>query len=349
MTSLRMNSLREIAFRAALIFFALPISLAPVQAQGVGSSRGLPGGNGRHTIKGRVYTPSGRPYEAGLKVRLDSDILGSSTTNTDSDGVFVFNNLPAGNYTIVIDAGPNFEATRESVTIHGNAPLENVPIPQSLNVSISLREKGAVPGAARVLNAALAGVPKPAVDLFYKARESAAKGAPQKAIDQLKAALAIHSDFALALSELGVQYLKLGHPEKAVEALEKALKLVPDEVIPRLNLGFALLNLKRYEEAEKELREVIRQKDSLATAHMYLGIVLMSQKRLEEAEQELLKAVASKSVEVANAHRYLGGIYWSKREYKKAADELEIYLKLSPQAPDAERMQTTIKELRSKQ
>jgi regulator of sirC expression with transglutaminase-like and TPR domain len=48
-------------------------------------------------------------------------------------------------------------------------------------------------------------------------------------------------------------------------------------------------------------------------------------------------------------HYYLAGIYWGRREYSRAADALEAYLKLSPQAPDAERTRATIKELRSKQ
>jgi hypothetical protein len=30
---------------------------------------------------------------------------------------------------------------------------------------------------------------------------------------------------------------------------------------------------------------------------------------------------------------YLAGIYWGRREYGRAADALEAYLKLAPQAP----------------
>jgi regulator of sirC expression with transglutaminase-like and TPR domain len=36
------------------------------------------------------------------------------------------------------------------------------------------------------------------------------------------------------------------------------------------------------------------------------------------------------------------------KQYKRAADELEAYLKLAPSAPDAERLRTTIKELRAR-
>jgi regulator of sirC expression with transglutaminase-like and TPR domain len=93
---------------------------------------------------------------------------------------------------------------------------------------------------------------------------------------------------------------------------------------------------------------------------MYLGIALLGLSRDEktkafnaekyaEAQRELEAATASGKDEVAMAHRYLGGIYWGQKDHKRAADELELYLKLDPKAPDAERTRAAIKELRSKQ
>jgi regulator of sirC expression with transglutaminase-like and TPR domain len=48
------------------------------------------------------------------------------------------------------------------------------------------------------------------------------------------------------------------------------------------------------------------------------------------------------------AHYYLGGIYWGRGDYRHAADELESYLRATPNAQDAQRVRETIKELRSK-
>src|SRR6185436_403362 len=98
-----------------------------------------------------------------------------------------------------------------------------------------------------------------------------------------------------------------------------------------------------------QLRAAIAKNNAAPTAHMYLGIALMNQKRLDEAEKELLVATGSNSTEIAPAHRYLGGIYWGMRDYKRAADELETYLKLMPNAADADRTKAAIKDLRSKQ
>ena len=67
-----------------------------------------------------------------------------------------------------------------------------------------------------------------------------------------------------------------------------------------------------------------------------------------EAEKELKAAIELGGNQLALAHYYLGGLYWKRREYQQAAEELETYLRLSPNAPDAERVRGTIKELRTK-
>ena len=59
-------------------------------------------------------------------------------------------------------------------------------------------------------------------------------------------------------------------------------------------------------------------------------------------------AIDSSGNQLTIAHYYLGGLYWRRREYNRAADELEIYLRLTPEAPDAKRVSGTIKELRAK-
>jgi tetratricopeptide (TPR) repeat protein len=304
---------------------------------GVGSSRGLPGTNdGIHTIKGRVYFPPGATGDRHLRVTLKSADSTDETTTTDEDGAFAFNRLRAGNYTVVVEGGKEFDNAIEPAAIDRASPGSRM-----VNLTISLRPKGTAEAYSKI--------PKAARDLYSKGMEAAAKGDSKKAVEHLSGAVSAYPEFAQALSELGVQYLKLGQPDKAAESLQAALKLTPNDAGARLNYGFALLNQKKFEEAEAQLREVLKTNDAMPTAHMYLGITLMNQKKMDDAEAELLRAVASNSAEVASAHRYLGGIYWGKREYKRAADELETYLKLSPKAPDAERTRAAIKELRDKQ
>lgn len=330
---------------AALLLF---IPLSSAMAQGVGSSRGLPGSGGTNTIQGKIYLPSGKPTETHLRVTLESPNTGTLSTVTDSNGSFIFNSLEAGEYRLTVEGGKEFENEVEHPAIYREASSGS----RIINLTIQLKYKPE-------LNPALSGVPKDAVDLYTKGLDSAKKGDSKKATEQLSGAVALYANFPLALNELGVQYLRLGQPEKAAEVLQKAVKLSPAEFFPHLNYGVALLNKKDYAGAETELREALKIKADAPTAHMYLGIALLTLSRDEktkqydmakynEAQKELETAVASNKAEVAMAHKYLGGIYMGNKDYKRAADELEIYLKLTPKAPDAEKLKVIIKDLRSK-
>jgi TolA-binding protein len=343
-TVIRSRSFRYIhAFFAAVL---LTVSLTSALAQGVGAGRDLSNASGNHVLTGRIYFPTQPAGDIHIKVRLESTSAPSLSTSSNADGVFRFSGLNTGYYTVIVDAGEQYEVFREQINIERG----NSYAPRTVQIPVYLRPKGSAAATAPgVTSAALAGVPRPAVELYEKALQSSQKGDAKKAIEQLNKAIELHPQFALALNELGVQYLKLGQPDKAAEPLSSAVKIMPDEFSPRLNYGIALLNQKKFKESEEQLRLALKKNDKAPTAHMYLGIVLMSQQNLDDAEKELLLAVNSNSSEVSMAHRYLGGVYWGKRDYKRAADELELYLKLVPKAPDAERTRATIKELRGKQ
>ncbi|HEY8224688.1 MAG TPA: tetratricopeptide repeat protein [Pyrinomonadaceae bacterium] len=313
------------------------------------------GTGGRHTIQGRIYFPSGRRADApGLVVKLESVTNAPITVFTDTSGAFAFKNLSAGSYTIIIEGTDDYEPTSETVYIDdpGSSSVRGRSVssstPRTFTVPIYLSPRRRVSNKPAVVNAVLAAAPKPAADLYLAALESARVGDHKKAVEQLKSALALYPQFSLALNELGVQYLLLGQPDNAASALAEAVKLVPQDVAPRLNYGIALLNQNKFAASEEQLRMVVERNSNLLTAHMYLGIALSRQQKLDEAERELLLAMSTNSPDVALAHRFLGGVYWAKRQYQSAADQLELYLKLMPNAGDAVRTREAIKELRNK-
>jgi uncharacterized protein HemY len=82
--------------------------------------------------------------------------------------------------------------------------------------------------------------------------------------------------------------------------------------------------------------------------HYYLGLALMGQQEFEGAQSEFESAIKTSGDKLALAHKYLGGIYWRNKKYREAADELEKYLKLEPKVADAEKIRSTIEELRHK-
>jgi len=320
-----------------------------------GSGRESTGTGGNHIILGKVFFPSGRRAEGTILVKLQSLNSGELSVVADSSGAFSFNSLAPGNYTVVVIAGDEYEIGREAVTIDSDLNLSRMNLPvinttrrYSVMITLQLKRNAANNAKAAVVNAALAEVPENARTLYEKGLELSRAGDSLKAIDNLRTAISLYPKFPLALNELGVQYLKINQPGKAVEPLRSATKLSPDAFTPKLNLGIALLETQQFPEAETQLRDAVKRNDSAPTAHLYLGIVLTKLPNYPEAEKELRRAIDLAGAQMGLAHKYLGGIYWSKRDYSHAVDELETYLRLTPNAPDAERVRGTIKELRNK-
>ncbi len=337
--------------RTPLLTFAV-LLLAIGMAYGQGGVDPT-GTGGQHSIHGRIYYPSGRRSDTRVKVKLESYNSGELSVMSDANGSFTFSGLIPGSYVVVVEAGADYEPVREPVYIDTEGNTSRIGIrmpiaPRSYTVQIALQLKHEDAAKAGVLDAALANVPEAARNHYLQALELMKVGDDKKAIEELKTAIAGYDNFAPAMNLLGVLYLKSGQADKAVQTFEKSTRLTPQDFLARLHYGIALLNLRRYIDAEKEFRVALGINNSVAMAHMYLGIALAVQRKLEEGERELQTAIDSKSSEVALAHRYLGGIFLERRDYKRAAAELETYLKLVPNAADANVLQQTIKDLHSK-
>jgi tetratricopeptide (TPR) repeat protein len=329
----------------------LTVLCLPAAALAQGSGRESTGNGGNHVIQGKIFFPSGRRAEGNIQVKLQSFGSGEISTIADSSGSFSFTSLSPGNYTVVINAGDDYEIAREGVTIDSDL---NISRSVSLNsgtrrytVMVTLQIKASNHAKASVVDATLAEVPPEARTSYEKALQLAKSGESARAIENLKTALSLYPKFPLALNELGVQYLKIRQANNAVEPLRSATLLSPDAATPKLNLGIALLETQQYNESETQLRNALRI-TATPTSHMYLGLTLSHLKNTAEAEKELKAAIETSGDQLTIAHYYLGGLYWKMADYHRAVDELETYLRLTPDAPDAERVRGTIKQLRSK-
>lgn len=346
--SKKRNVNAEARLLSILLLLFLPVMVFPQ-----GSGRETTGTGGNHIIQGKIFFPSGRRAEGVIQIKLQSYTSAEITTLADSSGSFSFSSLAPGNYTVVVDAGADYEVAREGVTVDSDLILPRSGV--SLNpgtrrytVMITLQAKAGTRVQASVVNAALAEVPETARSLYEKALDLSKAGESSKAIDNLKTAISLYPKFPLALNELGVQYLKIGQANNAIEPLKSAVKLSPGAFIPQLNLGIALLETQQFADAETQLREALKLNDKAPTAHMYLGIALIRVKRYDEARNELELAIRNGGENLALVHRYLGGLYMNEGRNREAADELEKYLRLDPKAPNEERIRHTIKELRGK-
>ena len=343
--------LNRLRWQMAAAVIVLLSAVLSASAQGVGSSRGLTTGEGSNMIQGRVFFPPGENSSGkSIKLHLEStEAIGGASTVTDQDGTFRFNGISPGNYAVVVDGGKEYESTREPVTI------DAVGRGRVVQVTIQLRPK------ADAANPAFAGVPQPALEAYQKGTAAAQKGNSKDAAQFLSKAVTISPTFALAVSDLGAQYIRLSQWDKAAETFEALLKLRPNDAAAHLDLGMAHYNqgMSLFKEnkgepagekmaaAESHLREALKLKSSGPSAHYYLGLTLLKLKRFDEAQAEMEATIKNGGDNIALAHRTLGGLYVGEHRNKEAADELEKYLKLDPKAPDADRIKDSIKQLRS--
>jgi Tfp pilus assembly protein PilF len=317
------------------------------QVGGIDPDPGDRGTGGRNTIQGTIFLPGGRRFDRRAKVKLVSNTGSEQFRMSDTNGAFSFLRLQGGTYTVIVDAGKEYEIHSETVDVI--VPMQRRSDPgstQSVYVTLQPRRLDVTTAPATV-DATTAGVSEAARKLYGDALESAQSGDRKKAIEQLKQAIGMHPNFMTALNELGVQYIAIKQYKDAVEALRAAIKITPDAFHPRLNYGIVLLHLKDYKGAAAELNIALQKDGASGPAHFYLGRAMVSLGNYDAAETALRQTIKLGGEEAVEAHRYLGAVYIEKRDNARAADELDTYLKLAPKAKDADRIRVIVRDLRS--
>jgi Tfp pilus assembly protein PilF len=330
---------------AAMLIF-LCWTMASAQIGGIDPDpRG--GTGGTNTIQGTIFLQGGKRLDRRAKVKLTGLATGEQFQMSDDSGAFSFRRLQGGTYTVVVDAGKEFELAAETVAIV-EAPRRRSDSGTTVPVYITLQPRpSSSSGVPGTVDAKSAGIPEAARELYKQALDSAASGDQTKALEELDKALELYPNFMAALNQLGVQYMELKNWEKAGEALRKAIGIAPEAFHPRLNYGIVLLQLKRYKDASAELNIAVQKDSSSGTAHLYLGRAMVSLGNYDAAEIALRQTISIGGEETVEAHRYLGAVYIEKHDAARAADELDMYLKLAPKAKDVERIRAIVKDLRS--
>lgn len=327
----------------AIVIAALSVAVA---AQGIGDrNRPADGGNGRFGIQGRVILPNGRPA-VGARVSVSGAdmISGNVSSVTNQDGVFQVGSLSAGNYTIEVRVS-GMPAETERLIIDRFARPG-----RTFNVVFNMRHEGGSPAeSSAAVSPLLKDVPKEAVDRFRRGQDRAQNNDYKGAIALFDEAVKLHPTFAAAYHEKGTAQLKTRDLDGALASFVKAIEVKQDYLEAKYSVGYTQFQRKNYEIAAAIFEDVLKQKRDIPEAHLFLGISLLNLKNYEAAETAFRTAVSVRDGEsVALAHKYLAGIYIQKKRNAEAVTELQRYLELVPKAPDADRLKTTIEELKKK-
>ena len=335
-----------------LAVVAALFSISPTPDTYAQSRTNQSGTGGFNQVRGKVYLPSGQSLDTPVEVELQA-VFASLKVFTDRGGSFIFQNLTAGSYTLVVNVGEQFEPALEYFTIDPDPPpprgMAVRPTPKMITVPIYLRLKRGVVLKNEVINAKWSSVPKEAVSHLKRGVELVQEAKPAEAEVELRAALKIAPTFSPAHTELGKLLLQTGKLEPAIESFRTAIKNDESDFDAHLNMGIAFLNLKKYDQSEPELVTAAYLNRTAVTPHYYLGIVFVMKGDLDIAQKAFETAKELKGGRSLPAiHKYLGRIYMKKDMQKEALQELETYLKLAPKAQDAEKVKKDISDIKAK-
>jgi tetratricopeptide (TPR) repeat protein len=336
------STARVLMRRIILLAITICYSAALVTAQIAGgmneTTNTRHGGN--NYIVGTVYAPDGFPIGRRMRVKLNSPTWGEIIITTDERGQFVFSGVSSGTYTVIIDSEKEYQPVSQAVEI----VRERNIVPETYTVTIRLREVDAAKSTTKpsVVNAANAGVPKKALEFYDKAAQLAREKDYLGAIKQLKLAVEEYPSYVSALSLIGMLYMRLNELDKADEAFKAALKIDPESYEPLLYRSITLYKLSKFKDAETSLRKALKVKPEAAAVYYYLGRTLNKLGKNDEAEKAFLTCTEKSPGEFKEAHRVLAAIYLDRGKPERVVEQLEIYLKLVPTAPDAENLRMVL-------
>ncbi len=297
-----------------------------------------------NSISGHVSNDQRAPL-ANLRVELLNEVDSViQTIKTDGSGLFVFRKLSDGTFQVRVQtSGTNYVSQTKRVDLarpHGFGAVF-----EELDFILAIRgNAGSIvkPGVVFVQE-----VPEPARKQYQKATELLEKtNRRQEAFAALKSAIDIFPQYFDALETLGTEQVKDREYEPAIPVLTKALQINSRAYASSFALGVAQYNLKQFQPAIESLRRAVLLNEKSINANLWLGIALRQTSRLDEAEAYLKRADALAESKLPDAHWQLALLFNQLKRFKEAADELEIFLKLQPDARDAELIKKLIQRLR---
>ena len=325
--------------------FGLAAIAAPLAAQGAGQQPRAAGAS--HSIRGKIFMPSGRSSEQRMRVALEVSTGGMmSETFSDSVGNFEFRAISNGNYILKVPSdGRAFEPVAEQLEVSGSFARTFTP-------HIYLRERAADPRDKpnnRLLSVAdTQEVPKEARKIYEKGLKLAQANQPQPAIAQLQAALKVFSDYLHALNKLGEQHLQLGQRDDARAYYERAIAVNTRFAAPHIGMGMLLVEQQQYAAAIAHLEAANQSDDSFPVAHIQLGLALMENTppAYARAEKELTRGLALGGKDVAYVYMHLFNLHLRQRKYAEAAAQLDGYLRDKPDASEAPQVRARLEALK---
>lgn len=300
--------------------------------------------NGR--IDGIVWNPQRQPV-SDVYVELQNELYSTlARVRTTSSGRFSFTVTRQGNYIIkVLAGGTNYSDHTEAVEIVNitRSSSDNV----YLDVYLKLDKRKINAGIIGITEAVFVQEVPDEARRLYNSGIKAVGNNDKTGFEKIEEALKIFPNYYDALNSLGREYVERKEYQRSFPYLIRSIEVNQRSYSSFYALGYAAYQLNQLPEALEAARAATIIQPNSINAQLLYGTVLRLNKDYEKAEKTLLQVKNfSKENPVAEVHWQLALVYNKLNRNKEAADELETYLKIRPEASNKKEIKDLIVKLK---
>ncbi|HJR08715.1 MAG TPA: tetratricopeptide repeat protein [Pyrinomonadaceae bacterium] len=309
-----------------------------------------------HTIRGKVRTSAGYSVPR-VTVSLESGsgaLINQTVTNNEGD--FFFGGLEDTSYQITISA-PDYNPASERVEFVRNVGAGDPG--ETRTVEITLVGRGGVRPPRAGLNFAQ-NVPKAARDAYELSLKHLKENRAPDALVALREATRIFPDYFDAHFLLASEHIKQNKLSDAITELNEAQRINPKDDRVWHAFGSVLMQQRKFAVAARVFAEAARLSPNDPQYPLLAGTALIEQAAtidpskteernyaLGEAEKSLARAYQLSERKLAAVHLQLARLHERRGDRARAADELEQYLRQSPDLKNAAAIREAVKTLRA--
>lgn len=308
-----------------------------------------------NNLRGKVRDSSGRNLARVIVDLQTGNGQPINQTVTNNEGDFQFGGLEETSYIVVISS-PDYHPINERVEFYKRTGPDQPG--ESRTVEFTLMPKSAPRPASPTRPAFAQNVPQKARDAFDRAMKLSRENKSQPSIAAMQEAIQIFPDYFDARFALGNELMKAGKLDEAIAELDKARQINPKDDRVYQVFGLLLNQQKKFLVAASVFAEAARLNPTdpnvlllRATALIDHAATLDPSKperdhAFADARKDLNKAFEMSGRKLPAVHLQMARMYEKKGERGKAADELELYLRETPDAKNADAVREGIKKLR---
>jgi len=284
----------------------------------------------RSEISGTVYLEKNNSPASEVIVTIRSVPAGiARSVLSDFDGRFRIGGLSRGTYQVTAESDGCYSA---QVTAQING------FPSDISLHLKPMHPGQSQETGSLVSVRQLKIPDKARGEYDRGIASLLKQDPAESLAHLNKAVQNFPGYYEAYYHMGVADIRLSRADKAMEEFQKAIDLSGGRYsAAQFAYGLLLSNRGKQQEGERIIRAGLETDPDSAEGHFFLAMSLVAGSHLDEAEKSVNEALLRKP-NLADAYLVLSDIHAGRDDYAAQLHDLDTFLKLAPNAPQAEKI-----------